>query len=78
MRKHRKNDDRRMRHLFYACCEDLSLDAAWTVHIREVVNSWERSGIRVTLFAPATGRFTTPPACKVVYVPTVPVRIVVP
>ena len=57
---HAIKDDRRTRHLFYACFEDLTQEAAWTVHIREVVNNWEKLGVRVTLFAPGYGPFRFP------------------
>jgi glycosyltransferase involved in cell wall biosynthesis len=62
--------------LFYACCEDLSREGAWTVHIREVVNNWERLGVRVTLFAPRIWPFSVRPECEVIYIPTIDVRIV--
>jgi glycosyltransferase involved in cell wall biosynthesis len=62
--------------LFYACCEDLTREGAWTVHVREVVNNWEKMGARVTLFAPRIWPFSVPPDCDVVYVPTVNVRFV--
>ncbi len=71
-----KKDARSKKELFYACCEDLSREGAWTVHIREVVNNWERLGARVTLFAPGIRPFSVPPDCDVVYVPTIDVRIV--
>jgi glycosyltransferase involved in cell wall biosynthesis len=71
-----KKDDRRPKHLFYVCCEDLTREGAWTVHIREVVNNWERLGARVTLFAPGIWPFSVSPACDVVYVPTIDVRII--
>jgi glycosyltransferase involved in cell wall biosynthesis len=71
-----KKDNRRGRRLFYACNEDLTREGAWTVHIREVVNNWEKLGARVTLFAPRIWPFSVPPVCDVVYVPTVNVRIV--
>ena len=72
----RKKDDRRGKHVFYACCEDLTQEGAWTVHIREVVNNWEKLGVRVTLFAPRIWPFSVSPACDVVYVPTIHLRIV--
>jgi glycosyltransferase involved in cell wall biosynthesis len=71
-----KGAERRTRRLFYACCEDLTQEAAWTVHIREVVNNWEKLGVPVTLFAPRIRPFSVPPVCDVVYVPTIDVRIV--
>ena len=71
-----KGAGRRTRRLFYACFEDLTREAAWTVHIREVVNNWEKLGVRVTLFAPRIRPFSVPPVCDVVYVPTIDVRIV--
>jgi glycosyltransferase involved in cell wall biosynthesis len=71
-----KKDDRRPKHLFYVCCEDLTREGAWTVHIREVVNNWERLGARVTLFAPGIWPFSVSPTCDVVYVPTIDVRII--
>jgi glycosyltransferase involved in cell wall biosynthesis len=71
-----KGADRRARRLFYACYEDLTREAAWTVHIREVVNNWEKLGARVTLFAPRIRPFSVPPVCDVVYIPTIGVRIV--
>ncbi|MBN2225025.1 MAG: glycosyltransferase family 4 protein [Deltaproteobacteria bacterium] len=71
-----KKGGRRKRHLFYVCFEDLTQEGAWTVHIREVVDNWERLGVRVTLFAPGIWPFSVRPACDVVYVPTINVRIV--
>ncbi len=71
-----KTDDRHPKHLFYVCCEDLTREGAWTVHIREVVNKWEKLGARVTLFAPGIWPFSVPPVCDVVYVPTIDVRII--
>ncbi len=71
-----KKDRRRKRHLFYVCYEDLTKEGAWTVHIREVVNNWEKLGVCVTLFAPGIWPFTVRPICDVVYVPTIHVRIV--
>ncbi len=72
----RKRDERRAKRLFYACFEDLGQEAAWTVHIREVVDNWQALGASVTLFAPGIWPFSVPPACEVVYVPTINVRIV--
>ena len=54
----------------------MSLEVAWTIHIREVVNSWVALGRDVTLFAPKIWQFTTPPKCRVVYVPTLNIRFV--
>ncbi len=62
--------------VFYACFEDLTKEVAWTVHIREVVNNWVAMGRTVTLFCPSIFPFKYPPRSKVVYVPTVNVRIV--
>lgn len=60
--------------IFYACFEDLTVEVAWTVHIREVVNGWVKAGRSVTLFCPSPFPFKVPPRCRVVYVPTVDVR----
>ena len=62
------------RHIFYACFEDLTREAAWTIHIREVVNGWEKLGMSVTLFAPKVYPFGVAPKATVVYVPTIDVR----
>jgi glycosyltransferase involved in cell wall biosynthesis len=64
------------RRLFYACFEDLTQEAAWTVHIREVVNNWQALGATVTLFAPRIWPFSVTPDCEIVYVPTINVRII--
>lgn len=71
-----RKGERQGRRLFYACCEDVTQEGAWTVHIREVVNNWERLGASVTLFTPRIWPFSVPPSCTVVYVPTVNLRIV--
>ncbi|MBN1573277.1 MAG: glycosyltransferase family 4 protein [Deltaproteobacteria bacterium] len=63
-------------HIFYACYEDLTKEVAWTVHIREVVNNWVDMGRSVTLFCPSRFPFKIPPECRVVYVPSLNVRIV--
>ena len=62
--------------VFYACFEDLTQEVAWTVHIRGVVNNWVAMGSAVILFCPSIFPFKFPPNSKVVYVPTVNVRIV--
>jgi len=62
--------------VFYTCFEDLRREAAWTVHIREVVDAWTRRGEDVTLFIPKIYPFTRPPRCRVVPVPTVDLRFV--
>jgi len=71
-----RRDNRQGKRLFYACCEDLTQEAAWTVHIREVVDNWEKLGVRVTLFAPGIWPFSVAPVSEVVYVPTINVRFV--
>jgi glycosyltransferase involved in cell wall biosynthesis len=72
MKKTRNNPPKQS--IFYACFEDLSREVAWTVHIREVINQWEKMGVSVTLFAPKIWPFGTPPRCRIVYVPTIPLR----
>ena len=62
--------------IFYTCYEDLRKEAAWTVHIREVVEEWTKRGEDVTLFIPKIYPFTHPPRCRVVPVPTINVRFV--
>ncbi len=70
-----KREGKDRRRIFYVCFEDLTREAAWTVHIREVVDNWERLGVSVTLFAPRIWPFSASPAGEVVYVPTIDVRI---
>jgi glycosyltransferase involved in cell wall biosynthesis len=74
--KENNREQSQVRRLFYACFEDLTREAAWTVHIREVVDNWQALGTSVTLFAPGIWPFSVPPACEVVYVPTINVRII--
>jgi len=67
---------RRKGGIFYTCFEDLRAEAAWTVHIREVVDVWSGRDEDVTLFIPKIYPFTHPPRCRVVPVPTINVRFV--
>ncbi|MBN1882209.1 MAG: glycosyltransferase family 4 protein [Deltaproteobacteria bacterium] len=62
--------------IFYTCYEDLRAEAAWTVHIREVVDEWIKKGEDVTLFIPKTYPFTRPPRCRIVCVPTIDIRFI--
>jgi glycosyltransferase involved in cell wall biosynthesis len=62
--------------IFYTCFEDLRREAAWTVHIREVVDAWTRRGEDVTLFIPKIYPFARPPRCRIVCVPTIDLRFV--
>jgi glycosyltransferase involved in cell wall biosynthesis len=62
--------------IFYTCYEDLRKEAAWTVHIREVVDEWTRRGENVILFIPRIYPFASPPRCRIVPVPTVDIRFV--
>lgn len=71
-----KGEKRNKGGVFYACFEDLTKEVAWTVHIREVVNSWVKAKRSVTLFCPSSFPFNVTPRCRVVYVPAVDIRFV--
>ena len=62
--------------IFYTCYEDLREEAAWTVHIREVVDEWIKQEEDVTLFIPNIYPFTHPPRCRVIPVWTINIRFV--
>ena len=59
----------------YICYEDLSVRAAWTTHISEVVKSLRKLGVDVILFAPRLGKLKNDFDVRIVYVPTINVRL---
>ena len=61
--------------IFYICYADLGTQAAWTTHIREVVENLKKIGNEVILFAPKLGKLETDLEIRSVYVPTVNVRL---
>jgi starch synthase len=61
--------------IFYICYEDLSGQAAWTTHIREVIGNLQGLGSEVILFAPKIGKVKSDFGVQSIYVPTINVRL---
>lgn len=61
--------------IFYVCYEDLSVQAAWTTHVSEVVKNLQKLGTDVVLFAPRLGKLKSDFDIRIVYVPTINVRL---
>jgi glycosyltransferase involved in cell wall biosynthesis len=61
--------------LFYICYEDLGIQAAWTTHVKEVVENLRKRGCEIVLFAPKFGRLKTDADITFVWIPTIRVRI---
>lgn len=62
--------------IFYICYEDLSVQAAWMIHIREITENLKKLGHDVVLFAPNSGKLQYKTTVPVVYVPFINIRLI--
>ena len=61
--------------IFYICYEDLSIQAAWTTHVKEVVENLHNLDNKIFLFYPNIGKLKTAFDFKKISIPTLRIKI---